>query len=151
MTLKQQHLAILAATDRLLALLRQPGPDRVTALGDCRLDLSRLLHQQLLSEEELLIAPLRRGNLTGRIPNYASIFAEAAELRSLYSMHVQQWNLRTIQENWPGYTSSVRLLVGAVRALINRKEKELWPMAERLLDAGRSRPAPTAPAVGFAS
>ena len=132
-TLSEQHRAILASTDQLLSLLRDAGPDQVAAVADCRVELSRRLHQNLLSEEEIVIAPLRRGNLTRHIACYASVATATTDLRQQYSVHVAEWNLRAIQQNWPGYAVSVRALVGALRTVIQRKERELWPAAERTM------------------
>lgn len=111
---------------------------RIFALAQCRLKLSKLLHQNLMTETRELGVPLRRHDLTGAVADYDAINSASSKMRLAYSKHVQTWGLGAIKDDWPKYCDDVKALIDEVRDLLRRKIAML-PIAERLLKQSIAR------------
>jgi len=132
--LKQQHVEIIDAGRKLDQLCARSLEDAVPHLGAARSGLAKLIARHHATEEAELHGPLRSRKLAGRIACYADIVAQTRELRLAYSAHITSWPMAAITADWNGYRNSARELALELQALALREERDLFPIAQRLLD-----------------
>ena len=137
--LECQHIEINEAVADLMDLLERDTAALPRVVGEIRTRIMRLVAANMQVEEERLFGPLRRFRLSGSIPCYTCVIKTTRDLRLQYSAHISTWPARAIAADWQGYKQSTIALHRAATALRQRKVKELYPAAERLLSRAETR------------
>ncbi len=129
----EDHRAIIAAADDLLAVLREVPRRRMDEIGQMRVRLGSLTMAHLRAEEELLLRPLIASGRINEIPQADAVLADIREGRTVYSDHIRKWTPQAIDADFTGYVAAVTDLVERTNMLARREETDLYRPAYDLL------------------
>lgn len=116
----QQHDAIIDCCSILLSHLRADAS--IDEIGKARMQLARLLHENVIAEEAAINGPIRRLSIAERPLHFVELGAEAGDLRRRYTDHVGYWSMPEIIKDREGYAASVTALVVEVTGHLGRKK-----------------------------
>lgn len=120
------HRAITAAADEILAALRHVPRRRMDEIVQMRARLAGLTAAHLRAEEDMLIQPLKAQRLIDQIPAAGGVIAGIREGRSIYSDHIRKWTPHAMEANWTGYVRATGEVVRLAKLLMLREEAELY-------------------------
>ena len=126
-TLCQQHAELRALASQYERELAKAAPD-LPALAKCRWTLARLISAHLAYEGLHLYPALAAGG--GHAAEMGRVFAaEMAGLGAQLDDHVRKWTSDAILSDWVGFARSSKALMAALKARMDREEREAYPLA----------------------
>ena len=131
----EDHRAIAAIADELLALTRQDPRPSLAALTEVRTRLGSRAAQHLRDEDSMIIRPLLASGRIDEIPGAQEAIVAIRESRAHYSNHVGRWTLAAIQADWDGYAAALVEMIDYLKRLIAHEERALYWPALKLLQA----------------
>ena len=134
------HRAIVALSEELLALVRRTPRATVEEVTQARARLGTRAAQHLRDEDALIVRPLLASGRIDEIPGAMEVIAAIRESRAHYSNHVGRWTLAAVQADWDGYGEALVGMIDYLRRVLLREERELYWPALRLLNG--TTPAP---------
>lgn len=126
--MRRQHEELLALGTQYERELAKDAPD-LAALAKCRWTLARLVSAHLAYEAAHLYPSLERaGGRSSEVGRAMS--AEMAEIGAQLGDHVRKWTSDAIVRDWATFASTSKALMAALRARIEREDRDLYPLAE---------------------
>ncbi len=140
--LYEDHRAILALADELLAAAQRVPPLSADELTPYRSRLGARAAQHLREEDAQIVRPLLGSGRADELPGAQAVIIAIREARARYSNHVGRWTPAAIQANREGYIEAVADLIEELRPRLVQEERDLYTPVLRLLreEAARSGP-----------
>jgi hypothetical protein len=135
----EDHRAITATAEELLALVRQTPRPSVEALTQIRTRLGARAAQHLRDEDAMIIRPLLASGRIDELPGAHDAIAAIRESRAHYSNHVGKWTIAAIQADWDGYAQALVSMIDYLKRVLAQEEKNLYWPALHLLESQASR------------
>jgi hypothetical protein len=132
----EQHRAILAAAQELLAgVLRTPRIS-MQELSRLRNRLASLIRAHRRTEEEQIFGPLFRSGKHEQLPGLMADLQQSQAQKSLYSANIRHWSPQAIEADWPAYAATVAERVRGLEDMIRFEEDRIYrPVLEYLAQA----------------
>lgn len=129
------HRAIVAISEELLALVRRTPPPSLAELTEVRARLGTRAAQHLRDEDAMIVRPLLASGRIAELHGAMEAIAAIREARAHYSNHVGRWTLAAIQTDLPGYAEALVGMIDYLKHVVAMEERDLYWPALRLLNA----------------
>ena len=130
--LRQEHAELVEIVGRLNAVIAGPKSPPLVELFNLRRELSSSLIAHLKAEDWALYPRLMASG-NPEVEAAAKGFSdEMGGLAAAYTLYAQRWDAMSIDNNWHGFCLETRDIIAALFDRITRKNRELYPLAERL-------------------
>ena len=130
--LREEHAHLVRIVRRLADIVSQPTPPAKLTLFELRRELSSTLIAHLKAEDWVLYPKL----LASTDPNVAttarSFSEEMGGLSAAYLAYVERWTATAIEQDWSAYCDDSRGIIDALGTRIERENRELYPLLDRL-------------------
>lgn len=127
-TLRQQHAELRVLASQYERELAKTAPD-LSALARCRWTLARLVSAHLAHESMCLYPALEaRGARAAELGR--ALASDMTGLSAQLEEHVRKWTSDAILSDWPVFVGSSVLLMAALKARMDREEREAYPLIE---------------------
>lgn len=135
--LRRQHAEIGRATRQLAELVAtQDAPTGVAAV---RWHLARLLMTHLALEDRILYPALLQADGSDVRTAATKLQTETGTLAACFSLYMTQWSDDRIAREWPAFCRDTETILRALGERIDREERTLYPLAERVDTSARPR------------
>jgi iron-sulfur cluster repair protein YtfE (RIC family) len=140
--LRAEHAALVTLSRIILDMVHAPGPPRPTELASARGLLRDTLVRHLKCEDWALYPRL---NATGdpelmRITREFEL--EMGDLAADFVAYDDKWTSERVAAAWPDFCRETRAVFDLLAVRIEREERELYPLADKLYGAAPAIDAP---------
>ena len=133
--LRAEHAALIALARIVSELIHAPGPPQLTELASARGRLRETLVRHLKCEDWILYPRLLA---TGE-PELMRITREfelgIGDLAAEYTAYDNKWTAALVAAEWEKFGRETREIFGALATRVEREERELYPLADKLYAA----------------
>ncbi len=130
--LRQEHAELVEIVGRLGKAVMLPTPPEMVGLFDLRRELASTLIGHLKAEDWALYPQLMASN-DPEIAATAKAFSdEMGGLSDAFAIYAQRWDAMSINGNWKGFCAESRTIIDALTDRIQRENRELYPLVDRL-------------------
>lgn len=127
--LERQQIEVLEVLDKLDRLMDRCGPDQIVALGETRIGFGELLHYHAVFKQQVY-GVIREQACPDADRVVAQSRSRMMGLVAAHRLHGADWTPRTMLNDWPGYVSAARALIGRVRRQIAEDRLVLAPLLD---------------------
>lgn len=130
--LRQEHAHLVEIVGRLGEIIDQPSPPSQLELFELRRSLSSTLIAHLKAEDWVLYPRLLASD-DEAVASVARTFnEEMGGLAGAFVAYSDKWAANAIAADWAGYCRESRAIIDALSCRINRENRELYPLLDRL-------------------
>lgn len=137
--LRAEHAALVTLSGFLMQMVTALAPPRATELASVRGMLRDTLVRHLKCEDWALYPRLRAtGDLAMNL--LATEFVDdMGHLAADFSAYDMRWTAEAVEADWAGFCTETKSILGAMARRIERENRDLYPVAERLALAEEER------------
>lgn len=130
--LRAEHAALVTLSQILMDLVRAPEPPRPTELMSVRGMLRDTLVRHLKCEDWVLYPRLRTSG-DPEVVGLASEFVhEMGHIAEDFGAYDSRWTADRIAGDWAGFCRETEVVLDVLGMRIEREDRDLYPIAERL-------------------
>jgi hypothetical protein len=130
--LRAEHSALIALARIVTDLLQTPGPARLTELASARGMLRETLVRHLKCEDWILYPRLRATGDPDLMHITHEFELEMGDLAAEYVAYDDLWTAERVAARWEEFCRETIAIFGALATRVEREERELYPLADRL-------------------
>lgn len=134
--LKRQHDAITLVAYDLARATACPDPQPV---GPIRWQMARLLIAHLAQEDRHFYPAIEQYGDASARDTAAQFLREMGGLSNVFSIYMSQWSDDRIVMEWTAFCAETKSILDALRQRVEREDRLLYPLAERIDTAVRRR------------
>lgn len=135
----EDHRAILALAEELLAAARRVPPPSAEELAQLRSRLGARAAQHLRDEDAMIIRPLFASGRIDELDGAHEAIIAIRESRAHYSNHVGKWTPAAVKADMKAYAAALVDMIHYLKQVTEQEERHLYRSAMRLLGAEAPR------------
>ncbi len=133
--LRAEHAALIALARIVTELLQAPGPARLSELASARGRLRETLVRHLKCEDWILYPRLRATGDAELMHITHEFELEMGDLAAEYVAYDDKWTAERVAAKWTEFSRDTIEIFGVLATRVEREERELYPLADRLYAA----------------
>ena len=141
--LRAEHAALFALARIILAMLKEPAPARLADLASARSALRDTLVRHLKCEDWVLYPHLCASGEPELVRVTRDFELEMGDLAEYFAAYDGKWTAERVTADWEGYRRETMIVFDLLKLRIEREERELYPLADRLYSAAAPVAAPS--------
>ena len=130
--LRAEHAALIALARIVTGLIEAPGPPQLAELASARIRLRETLVRHLKCEDWILYPRLRATGDPELMHITHSFELEMGDLAAEYVAYDDKWTSERVAARWDEFGRETAALFGALAFRVEREERELYPLADKL-------------------
>ncbi|WP_338426763.1 hemerythrin domain-containing protein [Sphingopyxis kveilinensis] len=140
--LRAEHAALIALARIILAMMKEPAPARLADLASARRALGETLVRHLKCEDWALYPRLRTSGEPELVRVTRDFELEMGDLADDFAAYDGKWTAERVAADWDGFRRETMIVFDLLKLRIEREERELYPLADRLYLAAAPMIAP---------
>ncbi len=130
--LRAEHAALVALARIIMAMLKEPAPSRPADLASARGALRETLIRHLKCEDWALYPRLRASGEPELVRVTRDFELEMGDLAEDFAAYDGKWTAELVAADWEGFRRETMIVFDLLKLRIEREERELYPLADRL-------------------
>lgn len=130
--LRAEHAALVTLSRILLELVAAPAPPRATELIAARGLLRDTLVRHLKCEDWVLYPRLRASGDPDLVRMASDFVCEMGSIAQDFDAYDRKWTADRVAGDWAGFGEETRAVLAVLGTRIERENRDLYPLAERL-------------------
>ncbi|AJA10593.1 hypothetical protein SKP52_18615 [Sphingopyxis fribergensis] len=149
--LRAEHAALIALARIVTELLQAPGPARLAELASARARLRETLVRHLKCEDWILYPRLRATGDADLMHITCEFELEMGDLAAEYVAYDDKWTAGRVAAKWTEFCRETIEVFGLLATRVEREERELYPLADKLYAAASALGPPITDAATISS
>lgn len=133
--LRAEHAALTALARVILAMVQDPAPLRPADLASARAALRETLVRHLKCEDWVLYPRLRASGEPELVRLTREFELEMGDLAADFTAYDDKWSATRVAADWAGFRRETQIVFDLLKLRVEREERELYPLADRLYAA----------------
>lgn len=133
--LRAEHAALMALARIILAMIDDPAPLRPADLASARSALRTTLVRHLKCEDWALYPRLRASGEPGLVRLTRAFELEMGDLADNFAAYDDKWTAARVAADRAGFCRETRIVFDLLGRRVEREERELYPLADKLYSA----------------
>lgn len=134
--LRAEHAALVTLSQILMDLVTAAEPARPTELASVRGMLRDTLIRHLKCEDWVLYPRLKASGEPALVRIASEFVLEMGDIAKDFVAYDSKWTAERVANEWAGFAEETKGLLAVLAMRIEREDRDLYPLAERLADQG---------------